>query len=92
MEIEKVLEQLGLNEKEAKVYLACLQLGKAAVLLIAKKAALKRPNTYLILEALSAKKLISIVIEGKKKYYTAESPTKLLQLHELKKELLNQRI
>lgn len=90
MEIEKILEQFGLNEKEAKVYIACLQLGKGTVLHIAKRASLKRPNTYLILEDLFSKKLVNIFLESKKKYYTAESPTKLLHLLELKKELLNQ--
>ena len=39
---ENELQQLGLSEKEAKVYLASLELGSTSVLEISKKAGLKR--------------------------------------------------
>ena len=40
--LEKILKNIGLNEKEAKIYLALLELGKSKVPEIAKKAELKR--------------------------------------------------
>ena len=50
--ITETLINLGLNEKQAKVYLALLQLGQAGVTAVAEKAGTKRPTTYLILEEL----------------------------------------
>ena len=38
MSLESKLFQLGLNQKQAKVYLAALELGKASITEIAKKA------------------------------------------------------
>ncbi len=88
MEISDVLNQIGLENKQAAVYLALLELGTASVQLIAQKAQLKRPTTYLILDELQARGLVSIVPREKKALYTAESPEKLLgDLHK-KQELL----
>lgn len=73
----KELQNLGLNEKEAKVYLAALALGKTTVQNIAQKAEIKRATAYVIIEALMKKGLISSYVEGKKQYFSAESPEKL---------------
>lgn len=77
MEIQAVLEQSGLHEKQANVYLAVLELGTASVQAIARKAEMKRPTTYLILDELEQKGLVSLVPQ-KKALYTAESPEKLI--------------
>ncbi len=76
MEITEVLNQIGLNEKQANVYLALLELGTATVHPISTKAAIKRPTCYLILEELQVKGLVSVVPRAKKVLYTAESPEK----------------
>ncbi len=77
MEILDVLKQIGLNEKEAKVYLALLELGTADVADIAKKAGIKRPTGYLVLEDLKNKGMVSQV-PAKVNLFTAESPEKLV--------------
>jgi len=77
MELTGVLGQTGLNDKEASVYLALLELGTATVHPIATKAGIKRPTCYLILDELQAKGLVSVVPRAKKVLYTAESPEKL---------------
>ncbi len=88
MEISDVLNQIGLENKQASIYMALLELGTASVQLIAQKAQLKRPTTYLILDELQAKGLVSIVPREKKALYTAESPEKLIgDLHK-KQELI----
>ena len=87
MEIGQVLEQSGLNQKQANVYLAVLELGTASVQAIARKAELKRPTTYLILDELEAKGLVGIVPQ-KKALYTAESPERLISDLTKKQELL----
>lgn len=88
METTEALEKIGLNEKEASVYLALLELGTAPVQSIALKAGLKRPTTYLILDNLQAKGLVSIVPRAKKALYVAESPEYLIGDLSRKEDLL----
>jgi sugar-specific transcriptional regulator TrmB len=88
MEIIDTLKQAGLNEKQAYVYIALLELGTATVHPIANKAGIKRPTTYLILDELQAKGLVSIVPRAKKALYTAESPEKIISDLNKKQELL----
>lgn len=77
---EKELQQLGLSEKEAKVYSASLELGPTSVIEISKRASLKRPTTYYAIEELIRKGLMSFFEKGKKRYFSAESPERLLSL------------
>ena len=79
MELEKVLENFGLNEKQAKVYLALLQLGQAGVTAVAEKAGTKRPTTYLILEELRQMGLASKLPRKDNVIYIPESPEKILE-------------
>jgi sugar-specific transcriptional regulator TrmB len=74
------LTNLGLADKEAKVYLAALELGKAPVQKIAQKAEVNRATTYVIIEALMKKGLMSSALEDKKQFFFAESPEKLTLL------------
>lgn len=71
------LVNLGLAEKEAKVYLAALELGKSPVQAISKRAKVNRATTYVILETLMKKGLVSSLTEGKKQLFFAETPEKL---------------
>jgi len=88
MDTSEALVKNGLNEKEAKVYLALLELGTASAYSIAPKAGLKRPITYIVLEDLRQKGLVSIVPREKKTLYTAEAPNKLLTEVKQRQELL----
>jgi|SRR3989344_2353642 len=76
MEISNVLNRIGLEDKESMVYLALLELGTADVSDIAKKAGIKRPTCYLVLDDLKNKGLVSQV-PAKVNLFTAESPEKL---------------
>ena len=76
--MEKLLTEIGLTEKEAKVYLACLELGKGTAFTIAKKTELKRPTVYLILDSLAQKGLISVNKTQKTTFYNSVHPRKLL--------------
>lgn len=77
MALEKFLKNLGLEEKDQKVYIALLKLGDASVSRIAREARTKRTTTYHILENLKEKGLISSYIEKGTKRFVAESPNKL---------------
>ena len=71
------LVNLGLADKEAKVYLSALELGKSPVQRIAQKAGVNRATTYVIIKGLMKKGLMSNYNEGKKQFFFAEAPEKL---------------
>ena len=81
-ELKKELEHLGLSEKESRVYLAALELGPSPVQDISHKAHVNRATTYVMIEALSARGLLSTFQKGKKRFYAAESPDRLLTIVE----------
>src|SRR5437879_6580616 len=74
----KQLVEFGLSEKEAKVYLALLELELASVSEIAKTAAINRSSTYVVLESLKKKGLVSTSEDKKVQKYIAISPDMLL--------------
>lgn len=72
------LKHIGLNEKEAQIYLSLLELGKATVLSVSKRSGIKRPTAYLVLESLVEKGFVSRIIKGKKTFFSSQNPKKLL--------------
>lgn len=88
MELNDALQYLGLNEKQAKVYLALLQMGSGSVPAISIKAGTKRPTTYLLVEELRMKGLVTLFPKKKKAVYTAESPRRLLEEQREKEEII----
>jgi sugar-specific transcriptional regulator TrmB len=83
------LKKLGLTEKQAEVYLAMLELGEAGMTEIAKKANLKRPTVYLIIDELNILGLTGEIIKGKKKFYSAVHPKRLVELAKFRAEQAN---
>ena len=81
---EKILKDLGLTEIEAKIYLACLELGTNSVLHIAKKAGVKRPTCYLSLDNLFEKGLVSKIEKKNTTLYSAEDPNIILNKYKEK--------
>jgi HTH-type transcriptional regulator, sugar sensing transcriptional regulator len=81
---EKILKDLGLTEIEAKIYLACLELGTDSVLHIAKKAEIKRPTCYLSLDNLFEKGLVSKIEKKNTTLYSAEDPHIILNKYKEK--------
>jgi sugar-specific transcriptional regulator TrmB len=76
----KQLQDLGLSEKEAAVYMAALEIGRATADQLAKHAKIKRPTTYVQLESLMKMGLMSTYEEDKKTYFAPESPELLKRL------------
>ena len=74
MNIIDQLETLGLNGRQAKVYLALLQLGSASAIEIAKATRFKHPTVYDVLDVLKERRLISETFEGGRKRFSAEDP------------------
>jgi len=72
--LQNILESIGLNEKEARIYLAALEVGSSPVSKIASKAKLNRVTAYDILEKLVKRGLINFFTKAKIKYFTATDP------------------
>lgn len=81
LEIE--IKKLGLSDKEVKVYLAILELGQATASEIAAHSGIVRVTTYVILEGLGKKGLVSTFLKNKKTYFAAEPPERLSNLFEI---------
>lgn len=71
---------LGLSEKEARVYVALLELGPSTMLEIAARAGVNRPTAYFQIESLKKRGLVSTLKKGKKVLFSAESPEQLQNL------------
>lgn len=76
------LAEYGLSEKESLVYLAMLELGPCSVQDIAKKAGVNRATTYVMIESLKRRGLMSTFEKGRKTFFVAESPEHLKRLSE----------
>ncbi|MEK7624019.1 MAG: helix-turn-helix domain-containing protein [Patescibacteria group bacterium] len=88
-----ILEQLGLEESEAKIYTALLELGPATVSEITQKAGVTRTLGYHVLEKLGWYGLVNRASgEGKKMQYVAEHPRSVLQFVKNKKEVWQRRV
>jgi len=72
-----ILLKLGLNEKEAKIYLTCLELGTATVIEISRKSGVTRGSTYDILESMLDKGYVSKIHHDKHMVFTAVDPEKI---------------
>jgi sugar-specific transcriptional regulator TrmB len=76
----KVLEDIGLSRGESKVYLALLNLGTTTTGPISKKSGVSASKVYKILDKLSVKGLVSYVLIGKTKNYSASNPESILNI------------
>lgn len=88
MEFINEIKKLGLTDKEAAVYLACLSLGPVPVQAIARKSKVVRATTYVVLEALAKQGLVTEYKEGKKTFFSAEPPQQLMRLLEKQQEVV----
>jgi len=89
--IELEMRKLGLREKEVRVYLAGLELGPTSVQDIAKTASITRPTTHEIIKNLKQKGLFEEIKKGKKRYFVAQSPDKILGILRIQKREIEER-
>ena len=74
----EILSSVGLTDSEQKVYLSALEAGESSVQHLAKKTKLSRVTVYSVIETLTQHGLMSSVEKGKKTYYIAEPPERLI--------------
>lgn len=77
-DISPILRALGLAESDVTTYLNTLQHGPSTVVDLSKRTNLSRQAVYLSIDAMTERGLMSSIQRGKKRYFTAEPPTKLL--------------
>ena len=90
MEIQVILKNFGLSEKEIAVYLALVELGPSSVRDISAKSKVNRGTSYDILKSLIEIGIVSYYNKESKQYFIAEQPEKLLSAIDQKKEDLDE--
>jgi sugar-specific transcriptional regulator TrmB len=90
MSLDQVLVQIGLQETEAKFYLAALELGQASVRDIAAQASISRTNAYDVFARLLEQGLVTQIGNGTNKtmLVAAEPPDQLIELFEARRRKL----
>lgn len=81
-DLHRKLTSIGLSEKEARVFLALLSLGAGTIQDISEQSGVNRATTYLLVDSLRNRGLISVSQEEKRTVYVAEKPRKLMELVE----------
>jgi DNA-binding MarR family transcriptional regulator len=78
-EVIDSLKNIGLNEKEARIYMSLLKFDEADVSDIALEAEIKRPTCYVILDELRKKGLVLKIPHSKKTIFKALAPDELYE-------------
>jgi len=87
-EIVKKLEQIGLSESEAKLYLTNLNIGPASAIQLGRKINVSRQMIYVLLPQLIEKGLVRQTRIGARQYYEAANPEILVDLIEKSKKTI----
>lgn len=80
------LQTLGLNEEEARAYIALLKMGGSNAAALAAEVGVKRTTIYPILGSLSEKGFASTYFHKNKRLYRAEKPERVAGVFEKKLE------
>ncbi len=81
-----ILEDIGLTKAQIAVYLALLELGETSSGPILRKSKLQNSVVYNALNQLLEKGLVTFVLKGKRKLFSAADPKNLVRYIEDKKE------
>ena len=86
MQINRILEEIGLTKSEILVYLALIDIGESTTGPIIKKAGIAAGKAYIIMDKLLQKGLVTHVIKENIKYYHAADPERILDYFEDKEK------
>lgn len=82
MQHKQILQSLlgfGLNDKQAKVYLSCLELGTATIQSISRRLGIPRSSCEAILSQLQSKGFVSVHRYKSTRRYSPENPKTILE-------------
>lgn len=88
MDKEYLLNTIGLSEKEAKAYIAILELGQSTIKPISARSGIKRTSIYNFIDHLVELGLVTQSIIRGRTHYKAQSPTKLVEIQKGRIRLL----
>lgn len=89
--IDELLQDIGLSENEAKLYIALLRSGQQTITFLSEKAGINRGLGYVLLHALLEKGLVTKASKGKVITFSPLDPKQLLSYLEHKKEDIGQK-
>lgn len=90
MQIKQVLKQLGLNDRHATIYLACLEIGSASIQKISTKSGFARSTCEAVLKSLQEKGFVTSFQKKRTRHYSPEDPKKLIALAQEKVRVLEE--
>lgn len=90
MILEQYLQNIGLSDKEAQLYVVGLQLGPATIQQLAQQSGIKRSTVYEVIDSLKEQSLFFVTQKGKRKLFTAQDPDNLSLLLQQKQKVLAQ--
>ncbi len=92
MDNTTILKELGLNDKEAKTYLAILELGSSTIKPIADRAGVQRTSMYNFIDRLVEAGLVTQAQVRGRMHYQAVNPSHLLDIQRKRLELIEENI
>jgi len=92
MDLLRELENLGLSAKEACLYAAIAQGGKAGAGQLAKKTGLARATVYFLIDSLQTRGLDSVEYKKGKTFFVPQSPRSMLSMLERSRAELDDKI
>jgi len=92
MKLVKILQQIGLDEKEAKIYLALLALKEANIKQIAEHAEIPRTSAYSYIQNMLDKGIVDFYQKKRRTLYIPRSPEKLLDIYQNSLQLYRESI
>lgn len=84
--LKKALADVGFTDKEVSVYISLLELGPQPVSVIARKSNLNRSTTYVVLESLLKRGVVSKFTRSDIQHFAATNPESLLAYIERSKK------
>ncbi len=90
--INNVLEKLGLNEKEIKIYITALELGIQPASTVARRVDIPRNTTRFLLDKLVEKGFIKKTKRANTQLYTPEEPKNLINNLESERVVISSKI
>ncbi len=86
----EILEEIGMDENEVKIYIALLRLGTSSATELSRQTKMERTGVYRIIEKMIDSGLVTFVTENKVKRFRAVNPEKLLIMLKEKEEMLKE--
>lgn len=87
-----VLKQLDIDPRESRLYMALLANGPGSIRDVADKAGLNRGTAYELLKNMHQRGIVSYFPKGRRRFFSAESPERLLVLAHQKKQQVEEAV